>query len=242
MIKIVYAYGDLLGLYGEYANVKALQQRLECAGETVEVETVHVGEDFRLTGANLFYVGAGTDGKMLAALEDINEKKDAVLQYLENGGLALATGNALALFGGTVVDADGASAKGLGFCDLGVRIDDKRRYGECIARCALIKEKVVGSINTSLTVVSREAPFFTIDYASAPVLRIPSEGVVKNNFYGTELSGPLLVRNPALLDAFAGKIAGHALPICGEGWYDFAWDGYNSVLGTLTKASRRGKH
>ncbi|MEA5051657.1 MAG: hypothetical protein VB021_09345 [Oscillospiraceae bacterium] len=241
MIKIVYAYGDLLGLYGEYANVKALQQRLESAGETVEVETVHVGDNFRLTGAQLFYVGAGTEGKMLAALEDINEKKSELLAYLENGGLALATGNALAMFGGTVVDADGASAKGLGFGDFGVRIDDKRRYGEFIARCDLVREKVVGSINTSLTVVSREKPMFDIEFASAPILQGATEGIVKNNFYGTELSGPLLVRNPALLDVFAEKVAGRALPRCTDGWYEFAWDGYRSVLETLDKASKRKK-
>ncbi len=241
MIKIVYAYGDLLGLYGEYANVKALQQRLESAGETVEVETAHVGDPFRLSGADLFYVGAGTEGKMLAALHDIGEKKDAVLEYLSGGGLALATGNALSMFGKNVVDADGASAKGLGFGDFDVRIDDKRRYGEFIATCALVKEKVVGSINTSLTVVSRERPFFNIEFASADMLGAPSEGIIKNNFYATELSGPLLVRNPALLDAFASLVAGRELPRCEDGWYDFAWDGYNSVLATLEKASRRKK-
>lgn len=234
MLKILHVYPDLLSLYGEYANVKALAQRLAAAGETVEVVSRSTGERLPLADTDLVYIGAGTEAKLLAAADDLQRHKDKLLAYLEKGGLVLATGNAVALFGNTITAADGTVTQGLGAVDADAVLDGKRRYAEVVAGCDLTAEKVVGAINTSMKLTVRETPLFKVELASEAFVGA-AEGYVKGGLFATELCGPLLVRNPALLDVFAAKVAKKDLPPCEEGWYRFARAGYSRVLETLGK-------
>ena len=43
MIRIVVAYPDLLNLYGDYANIRLLCERLQGCGERVETASFSVG-------------------------------------------------------------------------------------------------------------------------------------------------------------------------------------------------------
>lgn len=239
MVRIVYLYKDLMGLYGEYANIEALVKRLEGAKLKVDVETVGYGETPSLKKADLLYVGAGTEGRMLAALNDFSEKKEYIDEYIERGGLVLATGNSVCLFADSVTAADGESYNGIAAVSASVKIDAKRRYSEYIAACSLTDKKVVGAVNTSITVETDEESFFNIEFASKDILKAKSEGIKKNNMFLTQLVGPLLVRNPVLLDIFAEKAAGEELPPCEESWYKYACAGYESVLNTLNAAAKK---
>ncbi|NLC78378.1 MAG: hypothetical protein GX683_01440 [Ruminococcaceae bacterium] len=240
MVRIVYLYKDLMGLYGEYANIDALVKRLESAKIKASVETVGYGDMPDLKKTDLLYVGAGTEGRMLAALADFNEKKEAVTEYIKRGGLVLATGNALCLFADKITAADGEEYRGICAIDASVAIDAKRRYSEYIAACPLTEKKVVGAINTSITIDTNEESLFNIEFASKNILKADTEGIKKGNLFMTQLIGPLLVRNPALLDVFAEKTAKKELPPCGEEWYKYAVAGYESVLNTLEAAAKKG--
>lgn len=239
MAKIVYLYKDLLGLYGEYANIDALVKRLAFDKIKAEVELVDFGDKLDLQKADLLYVGAGTEGRMLAALSDFSEKKDAVNEYIQGGGLVLATGNSLSLFCDRITANDSEEYRGIGAANATVQIDDKRRYGEFIMNCSMSDDKIIGSINTSLTVSSSEDPVFNVEFSSAKILTSKTEGVRKNNLFLTQLVGPLLVRNPSLLDWFAKKTSKKELSVCTEDWYKYMVAGYEHVLDTLQKAAEK---
>ncbi len=239
MVRIVYLYKDLMGLYGEYANIDALVKRLESAKIKADVETIGYADTPNLKKTDLLYVGAGTEGRMLAAMNDFYDKKAYIDEYTERGGLVLATGNSLCLFARSVTAADGEVYHGTETVNADIKIDAKRRYSEYIASCPLTDKKVIGAINTSITVNSDEDSLFDIEFASKEILKSKNEGIRKNNMFMTQLVGPLLVRNPALLDVFAEKAAGKELAPCDESWYKYCVAGYESVLSTLSAAAKK---
>ena len=84
MISIVSAYPDFLDLYGEYSAVKLLEKRLETGSQQVRVSTLTFGRYAELENADMIYVGAGTEDRMLSALEDLRGYAKQIREFLEN--------------------------------------------------------------------------------------------------------------------------------------------------------------
>ncbi len=241
MINIVTAYADLMNQYGEYAALEVLRKRLEAAGETVTVRALAPGGMPDLSGCDLLYCPAGTEKAMLAARAEVNRHAAAFTAYFERGGLALCTGNAMGLFAKNVRDAAGKAHDGMDWLDCDLNILPTRSYTELIAQSGEFSGEIIGAVNSSLQVESREQPLFKVMFDASGALGAPYEGMVKNNLLATQLTGPLLVRNPFLLDELCERLCGHALAPCEETWYAYAVAGWQSALATLKKASgKRG--
>ena len=236
MITIVSAYADLMNLYGDYANAEALKRRLNSAGQPAEIRHISVGNEFDLSGCDLLYIGAGTEPAMLTALKDIEKNGDQIRDYLQSGGKILATGNAAALLAQSISFESGETFGGLALCDYEVLITGKRRYAEYIMTTPLIEREVVGATNASIEISESASPMFAVTCCTGSWDTRTVEGYCKDGIYVTELCGPLLVRNPALLEYFAALLCGGDLPLCDDSWLAFARAGYDSVLDTLKKA------
>ena len=238
MITIMTAYADLMNLYGDYANAAALKRRLESAGQEVGIKQISVGDVFDLSGCDLLYVGAGTEPALFSARQDIEKNGAQIRDYVSSGGKILATGNASALFARSISVEDEETINGLAICDYDVTVTKKRRYSEYIMTTSSIDQAVVGSINASIQTSASASPMFTVSYCTAESGE-SVEGYCKDGIYATGLGGPLLVRNPALLEYFAALVSGGDLPPCDDRWLAFARAGYNSVLETLKQAEGR---
>ncbi len=240
MIRIFHAFDSLMNLYGEYGNVSMLERALKDAGEEVEVITLKRLEGFDPDSCGFLYIGAGTEGAAAAACTECAEQKDRLSAYAERGGLALLTGTAPALFGKGVV-LNGMLHEGAGVLDVTYKVTPgKRSYSEFIMSCDEISDSVVGAISTSSEIISGETPFFTARFDAAGILHGTTEGAKKDGIYASELIGPLLARNPALLNFFAAKIAGHEIEVCPESAaMGFAKKSFESVLATLIKEQER---
>ena len=240
MIKIVHAYPDLLNLYGDYANVKLLEKRLEGCGEQIQVRSFSLGNYIDISDADLLYFGAGTEGGMLHALEDFRRYRGELERMLASGGRILATGSAMALLCRSVTDTrDGRTYEGLGLVDGTARIVKGRRYGEVVCSGKLCGEKIFGAVNSSID-FDRDAdaePFCTVEKDFSGRLS-GGEGFAKGGVFATELTGPLLFRNPALLDAFAGMLCQEPAP-CGGTWYGEMKEAYLHVETVLTGEAKK---
>ncbi|MEG0751289.1 MAG: hypothetical protein RR998_01665 [Oscillospiraceae bacterium] len=237
MIKIVYVYGALLSQYGEYAALKYLEARLSDSGESVEIARMTPSDNLELSGCDLLYIPPGTERSLLEAAERLAKDKSEITSYCENGGLALLTGNASALFARSISHFSGDTTDGLGIFDMDASVIDARRYSEFIMTSDRLPGETIGAINTSIEFESAEMPLFDVRFDAANILHIPFEGAVRGNVFATQLIGPLLVRNPALLDYFCAEMCGHELPACSEDWHRYALAGYSSALATLKKES-----
>lgn len=227
-VKILHLFPRLLSLYGEYGNVAVLRRTLENMGCNVTVDSYENGE-LTLEGYDFIYAGAGTEDNLLEAIRRLMPYKQAISASIEANTLWLATGNAMTLFGATVSRFD-QTTDALGCFDYATAIHDNKRYlGD-----VLTADGFVGFVNTSSVYAGITTPLLKLqlgaklgnDKASA------NSGIREKNFYGTELIGPVLVKNPHFLANICQEITGEAVQLPKD---SYAQKAYDVALAELTK-------
>lgn len=207
-IRILHMLPKRLSLYGEYGNVAVLAKTLRDLGNQVEVLSYEEGE-LSFDGVDMVYVGAGTEEAIVEANALLQPWKDSIKKALDNDTLFLATGNAMALFGKELT-LDGAKAPALEVFDYTCQMSSKKRYlGDALAKDTE-GNIYVGFINTGCVYTGTDKPVMELslgktlgnDKAS------PAEGFCSSEFYGTQLIGPVLTKNPHLLSLFVKKLTG----------------------------------
>lgn len=227
-INILHLFPKLLSLYGEYGNVAVLRRTLEENGYKVTVESYENGE-LTLDRFDFIYVGAGTEDNLLEAVKRLMPYQDAIRTSVENGKLWLATGNAMTLFGGAV-DRDGTSCDALGVFTYDTHIFDSKRYlGD-----VLTEDGFVGFINTSCLYAGITTPLLQLKLN--PQLGNDktdgADGIHEKNFYGTQLIGPVLTKNPHFLAHICKELTGEEITIDRN---SYAQKAYDVALAELTK-------
>lgn len=239
MINIIAAYPDYLDLYGEYSAVKLLEKRLTGCGKEVAVTGMGFGTFPDISRADMIYVGAGTEDRVLSVLNDMKEHAGQLKEFVGRGGLLAVSGSSMAIFCRTVTDTrNGTGCEGLGLFDAQAVITPKRRYGELI--CSYGSEKkVIGAVNSSIDFArgnAQEEMFRVIWDSSGRFPKGTAEGFrTGDNVYASEITGPLIWRNPFLLDEIAEKLAREKLPECRELWYTETVRAYDHALEVLMK-------
>jgi CobQ-like glutamine amidotransferase family enzyme len=215
-LKLIHFYPDLMSLYGSYANVAVLKRRLEQMGNTVTVEPVVPGQSCDITSGDFIFMGAGTERAQKAALTDFIRYESAVKKAAEGGVPMLFAGTSMELMGKSITDDAGKEYTALGLTNF-TSVQSKKRFVEDVYGVTdLYPEPVVGFVNKSSTISGVETPLLTavqLGYGNEG-LKTP-EGFRYKNVIGSHLTGPILVKNPRLLDKVITAIyekRGEALP------------------------------
>ena len=215
-LRFLHFYPDLMNLYGSYANVAVLRRYLEKLGHTVTVTPVLPGQELSLDGVDFWYMGAGTERAQQAALADFSRFGPAVKAAAEDGCAMLFAGTAMELLGRTITAADGTVYNGIALAAF-TTVQGKRRLVEDVyGATELYPEPVVGFMNKCGVITGVETPLLTsvsLGYGNEGE-RMP-EGFHWKNVFASELTGPILVKNPRLLETVAAAILarrGAALP------------------------------
>ena len=216
-LRLIHFYPDLMSLYGSYANLSVLQRRLEAMGNTITVEQVRPGESRDISGADFLFMGAGTERAQKAALADfLLHYGNDVRFAAEDGVTMLFAGNSMELLGRTITDADGKDYDGIGLARF-TSVQGKRRIVEDVyGQTDLYPEAIVGFMNKCSLLSGVETPLITsMAMGFGNEAKNGPEGFHKNNVFASQLTGPILVKNPRLLDAVVSAIYAHrgeALP------------------------------
>lgn len=231
MITLVQLYGSLMNLYGDYANLPALTRLLAANGLEARVVSADDEAEACLADADLIYVGSGTERSLKTAMEDLPRLAGAVRGAVERGCQVLATGNGVALFLDTLTDGEDRWT-GLGLAEGEARIV-RRSYGDVIFELDG-GEAVVGSYNSGLEVTSARPALFRVRYDSNGKFS-GQEGIQTDSLLATQLVGPALQKNPALLTLAARRLTGR------EDWdlsaFAYARQARDSMLKTLEAAA-----
>ncbi len=206
-VKLIHFYPDLMSLYGSYANLLALRRALEALGSTVTVQTVLPGEEANLDGADFLFMGAGTERAQKAALSDFVQYGETVKHAAAEGVSMLFAGTAMELLGKTIVGADGKSWDGIALADFTSTQGKRRIVEDVLGTTELFDAPVVGFINKCSVITGVETPLLTsltLGYGNEGPLG--AEGFRCNNVIGSQLTGPILLKNPRLLDAVVDAI------------------------------------
>ena len=193
-IKILHLYYDLMNLYGDYGNIKILEHHLKDTGVTVEIDRKTVGDELNLSNYDFIYMGCGTEKNQIIVLEDFRKYKEDFQKYINANKYVLFTGNGFEILGKKVDNKDG-----LGILDFEVTRTKDRITSDVILTSKFFKNEVVGFINKMSNVVNNQNPLFEVTFGIGENENNDYEGVKYRNFYGTYVSGPILVRNPELL-------------------------------------------
>lgn len=215
-LNILHFYPDLMSLYGSYANVSILKRTLEDMGNTVTVTPILPGQEADLVHADFVYMGAGTERAQKAALADFARFAEPLKAAAESGVTMLFAGNSMELLGRSITDDGGKVYAGLGLADF-TSVQRKKRFVEDVyGHTDLFEDAVVGFINRCSVIIGVETPLVTgMDMGFGNGDGPGPEGYHKNNVFASQLTGPLLVKNPALLKAVVTAIyrqRGEAVP------------------------------
>ena len=215
-VKLIHFYPDLMNLYGSYANLSVLRRALEAMGCTVEISSVQPGQEIDLSDADFLFMGAGTERAQKAALTDFRRFGETVKSAAKDGCAMLFCGTAMELLGASVTDADGCVFEGIGLASFTSAQGKKRFVEDIYGHTALYRDAVVGFMNKCSRITGIETPLLTsIDMGFGNDGAKTAEGFLWNNVIGSHLTGPLLVKNPRMLDAVISAIytrRGKAVP------------------------------
>lgn len=206
-LTIGHLYYDLLNLYGESGNIKALENALKNQNIKVKIKEMSKDDNINLKDVDILYIGSGTEQNRDIALNHLKNYKEELQNFINENKLIIATGNAYPLFGKTIIDADNKEVSALNIFDYK---EDKteRIVKEVSAKTTLIKE----------TIYAFENHYHKIESNNN---WLDNEGYHNKNFYGTYAIGPILIRNPKLLNYILKNYLKEK---------DFKWKPFNQKL------------
>ncbi len=216
-VRIIHFYPGLMDLYGSRANVLALKRYLERLDCGVAVEEVLPGGGADISRGDFFYMGAGTERAARAAMEDFARYAEPLKAAAQDCAAMFFAGTAMDLAGKTIKEADGSSYEGLGLAAYTTQHGKRRIVGDVYGRTDLYPEAVVGFMNKCGVVTGVETPLLTgLDLGFGNEKERGPEGFHWKNVFASQLTGPLLVKNPKLLETVAAAIyarRGKTLPV-----------------------------
>ena len=206
-IRILHLYHDIMNLYGEYGNVRLITKALETKGCEVELTKLTVTDkaiDFE--SFDFIYCGAGTESNRTFCLSHLKNFKESLKSAFDKNKVILFTGNSWEMLGKSITTAEGKTLEGMGLFDFTVSEQNKKRLtGDIKATTELVKETLIGFINKCSSVLGVCSPLFTLTMKPES-FESELEGIHEKNFFGTQIVGPVLVKNPSLCEYMANLI------------------------------------
>lgn len=194
-IKIAHLYYDLLNLYGEQGNVLALKNAFKKQGITAGVDLLSINDKINFSKYDIFYMGMGSEENLLLVLEDIKKYKKELKDVIQKGKYFIATGNSQELFG-KFIEMLGQKYKALAIFDYYAKENPKRIVGEAFMEFKDLSPIIGFQNRLSYIINDSNHHLFNVLKGHADNNQSVYEGFNKNNFFGTHLLGPLLIRNP----------------------------------------------
>lgn len=230
-MKILHLYSDLLNLYGEYGNVSCLKKHLEDQGIKVSVFKANDSSKIDFNEYDFIYCGSGLESNLKVALKDLKKNKKSFIEAVNNNKYILFTGNSMELLGERIDDIEA-----LNIAPIYSSTTNKRFTGDVIVRNDEFNE-VVGFINRSSVVVERTRDGLFNYVFKDPALKEKNdvEGYRINNLIGTHIIGPILVKNPKLMEYFVKGIGSSVKKnfVYHNVLYSYEEDSYEVTLNAL---------
>lgn len=255
-MKILHLYHDIMNLYGEYANVSALERMLEKSGVKFTTDRLTLFDNADLGDYDFIYIGSGTEKNQKLVLQDFKKYKDFLVEYINSGKVILMTGNSFEMLGKTITDSDGKVFDGLGIYDFTVTEQNKRRItGDIVYTSDILTKPIVGFVNKCSEIMCDyndyhngthpippeddkflEKPLFTVKHGLGNCEGSKEEGLHIHNLFATHVTGPIMIKNPHFLEYIALQISKNTdgFKPCTD-YLDYERAGYEITLGELTK-------
>lgn len=199
-IKIAHLYYDILNLYGENGNIKAIEHHLDRLDVDYEIYFLSIDDIIDFKKYDIYYIGCGSNENTLIVLEDILKRKNDIKNAIEENKMFICTGSSIELFGKNIIDINGISHQCLNIFDYYTKEIDLRIVGDEHFKTDLINHNIIGFSNRNKVLLEVSSPLFQVLTGTGNDINDNNEGYTYKNFYGTHLLGPILIRNPFFTD------------------------------------------
>ena len=195
-IKIAHLYYDLMNLYGENGNVRALKRFIERQDIKCDIHFLTIGDKIDFSLYDIYYMGQGTEKSEFLVLDDLMKYRDDIKKAIDKGKHFIITGNSIELFGTSIVNTLKENIKALGVFPYYTVQENIRIVGSVVSKTRLIKDKIIGFQNRCGVIYGIDKPLFRVLEGTGSIPNNAKEGYLYKNFYATYLLGPFYVRNP----------------------------------------------
>ena len=202
-LRICHLYGNLMNTYGDNGNLLMLQHRAKKLGYEVETTLISLEEDFNSDDFDIVMFGGGQDYEQTVVAKDLQNKKDALIQYIEDDGVVVAICGGFQLLGRYYVNASGERLNGISAIDVYTNgqfpnrlIGDVEIVNEEFGEMYLGYENHIG--RTYLGKNMKPLGKVVKGYGNNEEDHV--EGCHYKNVFCSYFHGPILVRNQHLAD------------------------------------------
>lgn len=228
-------YPEICNLFGDTGNARFLKACTQNYAETALNDVpAFVNEEVKL-----IYLGPMTENNQIRVMERLEPYKNKIEELIDKGTVFISTGNSYEIFGKRITDTNGASTPCMGMMDFTVSRDFLHRESGLIM--GTWKDLEIVGFKATFTSVYPGSGLDTFVNVTKGLTMNPEsscEGIVKNNFFGTALLGPMLILNP-LFTKRIFETAG--IDTAGIPFYKEMVDAYNIRVNEF-KQSRIGIH
>lgn len=238
MTKIEVLFPEICNLYGDLFNVEYLKESI---GDSQIIKTSLKDEPlFVKEIPDMIYMGTMTESSQLLVIEKLSMYKERIIELINSGANFFITGNALEIFADEIYEEDELVAKGLGIFPVYVKRNARNRYnslyvGDFSHEKADDSIKIVGFKSLfGLAYYKNEEvmPLFNTSRGYAMNKETFDEGIRKNNFFATYITGPFMVVNPVFAKWYINNILNVK---CDKlSFEDVAMDAYESRVKEFT--------
>ncbi|MBO0421115.1 MAG: type 1 glutamine amidotransferase [Vagococcus fluvialis] len=200
-LKVCHLYGNLLNTYGDNGNLLILDYYAKQLGINFDVEIVSIYEDFNEDNYDFIFFGGGQDFEQVIVSKDIQSKKHALTNYIENDGVMLAICGGFQLLGEYYIGANGEKIHGIHALPHYTLSQENNRFiGDIEIYNKEFDETYYGFENhNGMTFLGEdEEPLGVVRKGHGNNDKDDSEGVIYKNVIGSYFHGPLLARNKNL--------------------------------------------
>lgn len=200
-LRVMHLYPELLNLYGDSGNILVLRKRMEWRHIACDVDEVHVGELPSLAGADLVFIGGGSDREQTIVCQSLQAARDELVSYVQDGGVLLAVCGGYQLLGHSYTMGE-QEVPGLSLVDLYTDRGSPRLIGNVCVRSRICEQPIVGYENHGgrTHLGAGVEPLGTVVYGYGNDGASGEEGCLYKNVVGTYVHGPLLPKNPGVAD------------------------------------------
>ncbi|CEK31017.1 cobyric acid synthase [[Clostridium] sordellii] len=207
-LKVLCMYPDIMDLYGDLGNITILKYRCLKRGINCIIDTYSIGDNKDFCDYDLIFLGGGSDKDQMLIFQDILDIREDIKKAIINNKFILLICDGYQLFGKYYIDSDGNKIEGLNLFDYYTESSSK---GRCIGNIAIkpniegLNDLIVGFENHGGQTFGVSTPLGEVLNGHGNEFEGKFEGFFKDNVLGTYLHGPLLSKNPELVDFIIKK-------------------------------------
>ena len=202
-LRICHLYGNLMNTYGDNGNLLMLQHRAKKLGYEVETTLISLEEDFNSEEFDIVMFGGGQDYEQTVVAKDLQNKKDTLIEYIEDDGVVVAICGGFQLLGRYYVNASGERLNGISAIDVCTNgqfpnrlIGDVEIFNEEFGETYLGYENHIGRTYLGKNM----KPLGKVVKGYGNNEEDHAEGCHYKNVFCSYFHGPILVRNQHLAD------------------------------------------